>query len=73
MVSLCKVPVFIQTQFGAISQTGPAAKITNVDFRRFGWRSLTLKSKPRISPAPLGQVPHTHRIEFLVALQVYFL
>jgi len=73
MISLCTVQVFIQKQFGAISQTEPAAKITNVDFRRFGWRSLTLKSKPRISPVPLGQVPHRHRIEFLVALQVYFL
>lgn len=73
MVSLCTVPVFIQTQFGAIRQTEPAAKITNVDFRLFGWRTLTLKSKPRISPAPLGQLPHRHRIEFLVAVQVNFL
>lgn len=43
MVNLCTVPVFIQTQFGAISQTEPAAKITKVAFRRFGCRSLTLK------------------------------
>jgi hypothetical protein len=73
MVSLCTAPVFIQTKFGAISQTEPAAKITNVDFRRFVWRSLTLKSKAMISPALLGLVPHTYRIGFIVAVQVYFL
>jgi hypothetical protein len=72
MVSLCTVLMFIQTQFGASSQTEPAAKFPNVEFRLFCWRSLTLKSKTRISPAPLDRF-HIHRMEFLVAVQVYLL